>query len=100
MSDTWYREPFDPPPFEDGLGQLWTWDGTCLNPRPVEPSFLDGWPEDLRPTAFKAAVNMELLDSYRRILDAEADRMFVNPRGNPPRGILAALDPEDTEEGA
>jgi hypothetical protein len=57
----------------------------------AEPSVLDEWPEALRLAAFKAAINMELLDGYRRILDAETDRMFANLRGNPPRGILAAL---------
>lgn len=91
MSDTWYREPFNPPPFEDGFGQLWTWDdGTCLNPRPAEPSFLDEWPEDLRLVAFKAAINMELSDSYWRAVDAEADRLLFSGEGFNPRSRSTA----------
>lgn len=37
MSDTWYRDPPDLPPFEDGFGKLWTFDGRCLNPDPAPP---------------------------------------------------------------
>lgn len=32
MSDTWYRDPDPIPPYEDWHGNLWTWDGVCLNP--------------------------------------------------------------------
>lgn len=32
MSDTWYRDPVELPPYEDWRGNLWTWDGRCLNP--------------------------------------------------------------------
>jgi hypothetical protein len=76
MSDRWYREPFDLPPYVDGFGAAWTWDGQpaneaaekALNP---EPCFLDKWPEDLRSVAFAASVNMEVLDAfYRRVLDS------------------------------
>lgn len=35
MSDTWYKEPVELPPYEDACGRLWTLDGRCLNPPPV-----------------------------------------------------------------
>ena len=69
MSDTWYRDPPDlPPPYEDGFGQLWTIDGVCLNPRPVEPHWLDEWPEDLRFEALCASVQMDLAEAYIRMV--------------------------------
>lgn len=68
MSDTWYRDPLDLPPYEDGFGLLWTLDGQCLNPAPAEPNFLDEWPEELRFTAFQAALSMELEEAFWRHL--------------------------------
>lgn len=69
MSDAWYRDPPNLPPFEDGLGRLWTFDGRCLSPAPDPgPDWLAEWPEDLRSEAFRAAVCMEFADEYRRHL--------------------------------
>lgn len=31
VSDTWYRAPLALPPYEDGFGNLWAMDGTCVN---------------------------------------------------------------------
>lgn len=40
MSDIWYRDPPDIPPYEAWDGSLWTWDGQCLNPvQGCEPPF-------------------------------------------------------------
>jgi len=58
MSDTWYRDPLDLPPYEDGSGQLWRIDG-------------DGWPEDLQYEALWATVSMDLVDSYEKVLADE-----------------------------
>jgi hypothetical protein len=66
VSDTWYRKRLDLPPYEDGLGHRWTFEGECLNPAEREPNWLDEWPEDLKSVAFQAAVNMELRDSFFR----------------------------------
>lgn len=47
MSDTWYRDPVQLPPFEDGFGKLWTFDGRCLNPDPRTMPYTTlcgGWP--------------------------------------------------------
>jgi hypothetical protein len=90
MSDSWYREPGDLPPYKDGFGGLWSWDGHCIGlpPRP-EPAatWLDEWPEDLQWIALKAAVNMELADGFR----AYFDDLTGNPGGQP-TGILGLLD--------
>jgi hypothetical protein len=32
MSDKWYRGAEPIPPYEDWQGNLWTYDGVCLNP--------------------------------------------------------------------
>lgn len=67
MSDSWYRDPPQLEPFEDGFGKLWTFDGHCLNPGPApEPSFLDEWPEDLRFNALMASVTMAMQDELIR----------------------------------
>jgi hypothetical protein len=68
MSDTWYRRPVELPPYEDGFGKLWMFDGRCVNPDPPEPTFVDEWPEDLRSLAFQASVTMELVDAYDRAM--------------------------------
>lgn len=44
MSDTWYRDPVNLPPYEDGSGKLWTFDGRCLNPDPPRDR-IDTWEE-------------------------------------------------------
>lgn len=43
MSDTWYRDPPDLPPFEDGFGRRWTFDGRCLNPDYPFAVLVEGW---------------------------------------------------------
>jgi hypothetical protein len=75
VSDTWYRDPYEMPPFEDGFGKLWTLDGRCLNPDPDPgPTWLDEWPEDLQFVAFDASVLMELADEYERQLRDQGER--------------------------
>lgn len=69
MSDTWYRDPPDLPPYVDGFGRRWTLDGRCLNPESErEPDWTDEWPEDLRSLAFEASVVMDLFDEYWRLM--------------------------------
>lgn len=75
MSDSWYRDPPNLPPYEDGFGKVWTLDGQCLNPNPdPEPSWLDEWPDDLKYEALRAAVTMDLLDGYHRAMNANLKR--------------------------
>lgn len=84
MSDTWYRDPPELPPYEDGFGKLWTLDGRCLNPDPPrEPTFIDEWPEDLQWIAFKASFQMEVVDEFVR-------RVVGSTDGPGPRGLLGS----------
>ena len=90
MSDIWYREPLSLPPWEDGFGQAWNFDGTPANQAAQmsltpPPSFIDEWPEDLQWIAFQASVNMELLDMYHAALDGSGTGQ--------PRGILGGIEP-------
>lgn len=77
MSDTWYRDPPDIPPYEDWQGKLWTVDGQCLNPDPPQPpTWLDEWPEDLQSVAFTAAVQLEFAETYQHELNRRLDEVL------------------------
>ncbi len=78
MSDGWYRDPPDLPPYEDGFGRLWALDGTQVGGPPEEPmpAWLAEWPEDLQWEAFRASVNMEIADRYRAKVEQELARLF------------------------
>lgn len=71
MSDTWYRDPPDLPPYQDWQGRLWALDGTQVGGPPEKPlpDWLTAWPGDLRFVAFEAAILMECVDEYDRLMD-------------------------------
>lgn len=48
MSDTWYQDPIVLPPFIDGFGNAWTFDGRRLNPAPdatIAAMLTERWPD-------------------------------------------------------
>lgn len=65
MSDRWYREPFELPPYVDGFGQAWAFTEEQVGgPVWEEPQWLEGWPEDLHWTLFKIEVGFSFWESY------------------------------------
>lgn len=84
MSDLWYRDPPAIPPYEDFAGNLWTWDGVCLNPvhtcEPPRWHFELVWAEIQAEIMFGFREAVE--DYYRRMVSGEWR----------PRGLLEHLD--------
>ncbi len=68
MSDTWYRRPMSLPPYEDGFGNLWTWDGVCLNP--VHGCERPAWHDDLWMVDLQANLMMTFFEKMQRAEDA------------------------------
>jgi hypothetical protein len=66
MSDDWYREAPDLPPYEDWAGNLWTWDGTCLNP--VQGCEPPAWYHDLAILDLRAEYWMTVAEWQREYL--------------------------------
>lgn len=68
MSDFWYREPFELPPWEDGLGQAWNFDGTPANEaaehqlRP-SPNLTSTHPNSSKPCS-EAEVMLTIAETY------------------------------------
>lgn len=80
MSDTWYRDPLALPPYEDGLGNLWAMDGTCVNAvHTCEPP---AWYDEMVLVEMQA----ELMFSYREALDRAADDQIEQLFGHRPGG--------------
>lgn len=72
MSDAWYRDPPVIPPYEDFAGNLWTWDGICLNPvHTCEPP---PWHRDLEWFGLEA----EIAFGYREAVDAFMREAYGN----------------------
>lgn len=98
MSDTWYREPASIPPYRDGWGNLWTWDGVCLNPvHTCEPP---DWMNDLAILEFKAELAMSFQEAVeqqlRELMNVltwlpAAARLGVPPRQRRQAGALPKL---------
>lgn len=72
MSDTWYRKPFELPPYVDGFGRAWAFSGEQVGgPPEIEPQWPEDWPEDLRYLLFQAEVCFALAEAYWAKLDGK-----------------------------
>lgn len=68
MSDTWYRDPFELPPYVDDLGGVWAFTGERLSPAPPEPQWPEDWPEELRYLLFQAEVMGTFVEEWHKAL--------------------------------
>lgn len=76
MSDTWYREPFELPPYVDDLGGVWSFEGERIGgPEPEPIEWPEGWPEDLHDVLFQIVFTVELFDRYHEVMDREIGRL-------------------------
>lgn len=66
MSDSWYRDPLALPPYEDGLGRGWNFDGSLAYGEPDEP--FDDLTLDLLPTLLRIEASFIYRDHLRALL--------------------------------
>jgi hypothetical protein len=92
MSDTWYRDPPDLPPFVDGFGCHWTLDGRCL-----DHQHDDAWPQDwiakgIGFDEWRLMFEFALVQAYHDAYDSSG---FVSPPWATPGASLD--DPPSSE---
>lgn len=94
MSDTWYREPFALPPWQDAFGGAWNFDGTPANDKATinemevaeTAAYLAQYPPELADAIVEAEFMLTLAETF-------SDKMReAMRRHGEPRGILGLSD--------